>query len=69
MKQDYEKMNEAYRHKCLIAFKFIFNKYYYIFKNKNIDIRQKMLKETIVELLTDINSIKILLFNLTVIDG
>lgn len=69
MKEDYEKMGESQRSKCLAAFRYVFqNKYLPFFKSRNTELKQKILRETMADLLTDISTAKIALFNLTIID-
>jgi len=69
MKEDYEEMGESQRSKCFAAFKYVFqNKYLPFFKSRNADLRQKILREAMIDLLTDISTAKIALFNFTIIE-
>lgn len=69
MLQDYEKLAEAQRTKCLSAFKTILANYLTVLKKKSAEARQRLLKESITELFTNISAAKIVIFNLTIIEN
>jgi hypothetical protein len=69
MRQDYEGLAEGQRAKCLSAFKTILVNYLPALKKKSGETRQRLLRESITELFTDISAVKIIIFNLTIIEN